>query len=268
MADTPIDTPLASGATTPLLLEPEARQKSGGKKQGGSRVPRAPSPKKQIITYDSDIEPEDLVPAYLETKTKLFNLQRPQQETPKKKGKKPASQLDVDAIAEISPDDIEIAKLLAKVDRIVKDPLFDKDLADMQWQPARIALEKDYAALKKEKAEAETKAQQAAVAENSVDEAKDSSDDSDDDITKEAERMAAEILAQDDDEEDAALADLFASLPVNEVDPTTGKSTTVINSADGEKVTIRDFGKWTGVSPRRVLEEACRARYVFETLLC
>lgn len=205
-----------------------------------------------------------MVPTYIETKTKLFNLQRPQQDAPRKKGRKPASQLDVDANDDTSSDDLEIAKLLAKVDKIVKDPLFDKGLADMQWQPKRIALERDYAASKKETAEAQARAEAVAAEENQGNESKDTSDDSDDDITKEAERMAAEILAQDDDEEDAVLADLFSSLPVNEVDPTTGKSTTVINSADGEKVTIRDFGKWTGISPRRVLEEACRARYVVQ----
>jgi ATP-dependent RNA helicase DHX29 len=68
------------------------------------------------------------------------------------------------------------------------------------------------------------------------------------------------MLEEDSSDDDAALADLFASLPVNEVDPITGKSTTVVNSSNGVKVTIRDFGKWTGVSPTRVLEEACRAR--------
>jgi ATP-dependent RNA helicase DHX29 len=70
------------------------------------------------------------------------------------------------------------------------------------------------------------------------------------------------LLEENGSDDDAALADLFASLPVNEVDPLTGKSSTVINGSNGIKVTIQDFGKWTGVNPTRVLEEACRARRV------
>jgi ATP-dependent RNA helicase DHX29 len=82
------------------------------------------------------------------------------------------------------------------------------------------------------------------------------------DVNDEAARIAAEILAEngEDSDDDAALADLFASLPVNEVDPLTGKTNTVMNGSDGSKVIIRDFGKWTGVNPVRTLEEACRAR--------
>ena len=67
---------------------------------------------------------------------------------------------------------------------------------------------------------------------------------------------------QDNADEDESLSDLFASLPVQETDPTTGKTANVINTSDGVKIYIRDFGKWTGVSPMRALEEACRSRLV------
>ena len=61
-------------------------------------------------------------------------------------------------------------------------------------------------------------------------------------------------------EDDEALVGLFASLPMTEIDPDTGKTDTVINGIDGSKIVIRDFGKWSGVSPARALEESCRAR--------
>lgn len=35
----------------------------------------------------------------------------------------------------------------------------------------------------------------------------------------------------------------------------------IIESKSDTGVTLRDFGKWTGISPRRVLEETCKARY-------
>lgn len=141
--------------------------------------------------------------------------------------------------------------MLAKLERVEKDVLFDKYVAENQWRNKRITLEKEFAAAKAEQKKKEAPPEPAPSEEV-------------DDVTAEAERMAAEILAEDDDDE--ALADLFASLPVNEVDPVTGKSNTVMNGADGSKITIRDFGKWTGVSPMRALEEACRSRFVAHPL--
>ncbi|KAJ9156652.1 ATP-dependent RNA helicase DHX29 [Pleurostoma richardsiae] len=255
--DTPADSPLPSGATTPLLLEPEARQKSGGRKNGTatSRSPRTVPPRTRIIPYIGDFEPDELIPAYLETKTRLFELQRPLQDPLRKKGQTPDAQLDAPSTgAGDSPQDVEIAKLLGKLERIQKDVLFDKGLAEMQWQPKRIGLERDYAAAKKERADAER------IDERPQDHEEQVSDAEDDDVAKEAERIAAEILAQDTDEEDQALADLFSSLPTNEIDAVTGKSNTVVSGADGVQVVVRDFGKWTGVSPMRALEEACRSR--------
>ncbi|KAM7187023.1 ATP-dependent RNA helicase DHX29 [Rhypophila sp. PSN 637] len=241
--DTPFDTPLPSGATTPQFLELDPRL--GTKLKNGAlntRSPRAASPKKPAVTYDEDIEPDQLLPLYLESKEKLFALERPRQDLPKAKGAK--------GRPEYGAQDPEEALLRAKLDRIEKDVLFDKFVAEQKWREKKIGLEKEYAVAKKKKADEEkenTKAEEPAAASD------------EDDVSKEAERIAAEILAQSEDE-DGGLADLFSSLPVNEVDPLTGKSSTVMNGADGAKVTIRDFGKWTGVSPMRALEEACRSR--------
>lgn len=268
---TPADSPLPSGATTPLLLEPEALQQAK-KKKVGSRTSRSPgtiSPKRQIITYDSDIEPDDLVPVYLSAKAELFAIQRPQRDTGGKKGRKSGQQLQAPPANEDSPDGLEVAKLLAKIDRIEKDPLFDAGLAKIQWESKRIELERDYAEAKKLKDDAESSPkapvdeqveQESTPSPGEGNENEDDDDDDDDETTKEAKRIAAEMLAQDEDEEDQALSDLFAALPTNEVDTATGKTNTVINNSDGSKVTIRDFGKWSGMNPTRVLEEACRSR--------
>ena len=167
----------------------------------------------------------------MDTKAKIFALERPRQDS---------SQAVVS-----EAEGLEIARLLGKLDRIEKDVLFDKYPADQQWKVKRIQLEKDYSATRKQKAaEAEKAEQKESQAE---------------DINAEAERIAAEILAEKDDD-DFAVADLFASLPTTEIDAVTGKSNTVINGTDGSKTLIRDFGKWTGVGPVRALEEACRAR--------
>ncbi|KAL2162528.1 hypothetical protein VTH06DRAFT_7442 [Thermothelomyces fergusii] len=230
-ADTPVDSPSRSG--TPLEIDPRPGKKG---KHGAASRSDQPSPKRPTVVYDEDIDPDQLLPFYLEAKTRLFAIQRPRQDAAKGRG------------AKDKPDsraDPEEALLLAKIDRVERDVLFDKRVAEEQWREKRIVLEKEYAAAK-----AEQKKKEAAEEEAAPDESND--------VSAEAERIAAEILAEESD--DQALSDLFASLPVSEVDPATGKASTVMNGADGSKITIRDFGKWTGVAPMRVLEEACRAR--------
>ena len=130
--------------------------------------------------------------------------------------------------------------------------LFDQYIADQTWEKQRIQLEKEAAA--------ERNIASGEPAERIPHPAEDP-EDSDDEVSREAARIGAEILNADASDDDGAIADLFACLPVTEVDPLTGKSSIVVNSNDGKKVTIRDFGKSTGVSPRRVLEEACKARF-------
>lgn len=245
ITDTPLDSPIPSGATTPKFLEIDPRL--GTKLKNGALNPRSPrpaSPRKVAVTYDEDIEPDQLLPFFLETKTKLFEIQRPRQDLPK-------SNKGLKAKLEASPISSEEALLLAKIDRVEKDVLFDKYVAEQQWRAKRITLEKEYSAAKKKAEEQKPKA---------AEEEDTSAPNGSDDVNEEAERIAAEILAGDSSDDDQALADLFSSLPVSEVDPVTGKSSTVMNGADGSKVTIRDFGKWTGVSPMRALEEACRSR--------
>ena len=210
------------------------------------RSPRTASPRKSAITYDEDIEPDQLLPLYLDTRAKLFEIHRPRQDRGRDKTPK--------ARPDASTASAEEALLLAKIDRIEKDVLFDKFVAEQQWRTKNIVMEKEYAAAKKK---SEKKEQEPPVDDTPTD------SEGPDDVNREAERIAAEILAENsDDDDDQALADLFSSLPVNEVDPLTGKSSTVMNGADGSKVTIRDFGKWVGVNPMRTLEEACRSRFV------
>ncbi|KAF0316525.1 ATP dependent RNA [Colletotrichum asianum] len=239
--DTPSESPLPSGATTPRVLEPDSRQKPALASKKGAQVAQK---KRVAVTCDSDIEPDDLVPAYLETKAKLFEIERNQQGRKRQKNSKRSG----------NEDDEKKAKLRAKLDRIEKDVLFDKFPAEQQWKAQKIVLERELAEARKQSAQEKdvkepgTDTEQPAVS-------------SDGDVNDEATRIAGEILAEggSDDDGDSALADLFANLPVTEVDAT-GKSSTVVNGADGVKITIRDFGKWTGVTPMRALEEACRAR--------
>lgn len=239
-----MDSPLPSGASTPL---PESDTRHLGSSNARGPIPqperqRSPAKKAVPVDDDSDIDPDDLLSVYLDCKSKLFEMDgsssKPvngpntqSRQTPSKSG---------------ANQDPARAKLLRKIKKIQDDILFDQYIANQRWEAQRIILERD---------SAHRRAATRELNEESLTLA-----DSDDEVNKEAARIGAELLAGDDSDDEAALADLFASLPVNEVDPLTGKSITVVNGSNGVKVTIRDFGKWTGVNPTRVLEEACRAR--------
>lgn len=218
------------------------------------------------MTYDLDIEPDDLEPEYISAKARLLELSR----SSKASGANGAN----------SDLELEIATLEAKIDKIEKDVLFDKYSAEIKWKSEKIIIEKQLIAAKKEaqaRAQEEKEAAEAEPAPKPEAEAPPKPEEEAppepeaeappkpeaDDVNEEAERIAAEILAQqDDDDDDDVLGGLFASLPQAEVDPDTGESRTVINSANSTKLILHNFRKWTGVSPRRILEEACWSRYV------
>jgi ATP-dependent RNA helicase DHX29 len=190
-----------------------------------------------LVACDSDIEPDDLVSKYLESKAKLLEYERGQPR---------------DLLISENDEQLAVAKLEAKIRKIESDVLFDKYEADQQWRVQRVDLERQLAAAKHNR--------QDQAGENLTVEGEPELEMTDvGDISNEAERIAAEILAEASDE-DNDIGGLFASLPQNEVDARTGESRTVVNSADGNQIVIRDFGKSTGISPRRALEEACRSR--------
>jgi ATP-dependent RNA helicase DHX29 len=248
---------LPSGATTPRF-ESDSRNIGHGSNGSISQFEKKRSPVKKVaaIDYDSDIDPDDLLPVYLECKTKLFHLQPP---PPKAPNSRPSGRnQNPKSRAPAPPTDPETAKILGKIKRIEDDILFDQYVADQQWESKRIQLERDAAAHRsapQSNQDADSQGSETLV-------------DSADNVSKEAAKIGAALLEDTGGDDEVALANLFASLPVNEVDPLTGKSSTVVNGTNGVKVTIRDFGKWTGVNPTRVLGEACRARYVLSCALC
>ena len=192
--------------------------------------------KKVVATCDSDIEPDNLIPEYIATKKKQLELER-NLEHPNHGH---------------SERDLAVAKVEARLARIENDVLFDKFLAEQQWKQQKVTVEKEIAAAKLQNKDIEE--------DGNPPQANDTQQTDGDEVNEEAQRIAAEILDEDGGDEDG-LEGLFASLPQNEVDESTGKARTVVTSSEGNKIVIRDFGKWSGVSPQRALEEACRARY-------
>lgn len=205
-----------------------------------------------VVDDESDIDPDELLPEYLKTKAELFKLQPPKSSA-QINGNQARTRVDRGNLkTEQQSCNLEVAKLEKRLQRIQHDVLFDQYIADQTWEKQRIQLEKQAAAERNAACDQSSER---------IPHPAEDPEDPDDEVSREAARIGAEILKTDGSDDDAAIADLFASLPVTEIDPLTGKSSVVMNSIDGNKVTIRDFGKSAGVSPRRVLEEACKARY-------
>lgn len=235
-ADSTSATPSRTG--TPKLNAAEASRNEKSKVK--SRSP----PKAPIATFDGEIEPEDLIPEYVATKKRLLELGRMEKKGPQSK---PTTQQAKD-----SETDSTVAVLESKLKKIESDVLFDKFLAEQEWKKEKVVLEKQLALARKNPVGDRDSQLQSEDPATEVAE--------DDDIAAIAEKMAKDILAENAEDDD--IAGLFESLPQSEVNPATGMLQTVVNSSDGTKLFIREFSKWTGVSPKRVLEEACRSRYV------
>ncbi|PHH78428.1 hypothetical protein CDD82_3048 [Ophiocordyceps australis] len=241
---TPSDSPFPSRSQTPGPQEAQTSRKGKDSKKsaGNARLPRPT--KAQLAEGDLYIEPEDLVPEYLAAKSRILQLNRV----------RPRAKPPADGLGDQGDANAEIAQLEAKLDRIENDVLFDKAVAEQQWKVQRVVLDKQMAAAR---LEARKKVVQES---NPSDEAPECKESVEDDVSAQAEVMAAEILAEAEDDGLDDLGMLFASLPQNEVDPETGKSQTVVKASDNSTLVLRDFGEWTGMNPRRLLEEACRSR--------
>ncbi|KAJ5888777.1 hypothetical protein N7495_008818 [Penicillium taxi] len=178
------------------------------------------------LVYDSDssIDPDTMVPEWLELQTRLYALNPDLFDRPVK-GKKGRGVVTVQTDA----NDLEIAKLQHKISKIERDVIFERQEAEFLWQEKLIDLRKDANFLRRN---ALPKKEIKPVPDPEVDN--------------------PEWTVPSVGEMDDLLGDMFNSEADN--------YKSLPTSAPEAKYTIRDFGKWTGLTPRRVLEEACKAR--------
>ncbi|RAK95135.1 putative ATP dependent RNA helicase, partial [Aspergillus ibericus CBS 121593] len=196
---------------------------------------KEPSPALQSSPYDSDssLDPDTLVPKYLELQARLYGLRPELFDQPKKgkKGGRKPTGADV--------QDPQIARLQRKIASIENDVLFDRYEAEYKWSEKLDDLRKEAAFVRRSQP-AEKPVPDDAGNQEQLDE-------------KTAEPEDAMPLL-DNEENTDLLGDMFQDEePVLEI----GVITAELNKAS---IKIRDFGKWTGLSPRRVLEETCKAR--------
>lgn len=165
-----------------------------------------------------------MVPEWLELQTQLYTLQPDLFDRPGK-GKKGRG------AATGQSDDPEAAKLQRKIAKIERDVLFERREAEFIWKDKLEELRKDAAFLRQA---SERKKQQEAPP-----------------VEEEDPNLTVPSLEEMDG---GLLGDMFQAEPEN--GSILGLAPPVVEAA----VTIRDFGKFSGLSPRRILEETCKAR--------
>jgi len=192
---------------------------------------------------DSDLEPDDLVEKYLglqrrlyEIKPEPFDLDRNRQKLGKHRAANVKGNLGLDANS-------TIARLTAKLNKIKSDILFDEDEAERRWAEIHIDLAKEFSDRKRLGIP----------------------NDNDREQPKNPAILASDASKSgnpaDEEDADSIFGELFASLPYSTTNPATGASVMSALDSGGSTVKIRDFGKTTGMSPRRIFEEACKSRY-------
>jgi len=250
--DLSLSNPGASGTNTPLT---EISSNSDKPPVGNNPTesPVALNTSNQLSESDSDLEPDELLPTWLSAKSKLYELSpglAVDRSTKGKRsnGKKFASLGDRDTLFPLQE------KFLRKISKIERDVLFDQFEAERQWKDLCSLFAQESA--ERRKFGLDNRRQEA-----HPDHINDFNRDKTATLQSDTDSVASNQASQDADE-DNLLGGLFQSLPESNTDAKTGITSMTVQEQEGHRLIIRDFGKWAGLSPRRILEETCRARYV------
>ena len=170
----------------------------------------------------------------MELQTKLYHLQPDLFDRSKKKPPK-------------ASEDPQVLKIQRKIANIESDVLFDRREAEFQWKEKLDQLRKEAAIFGRPTVrEVEMGKEKPAPPKQS--EAKVDEKDDDDE-----EEENADMLGNMFDDTETPILDAIKEARLGNTTPPVPENSSAI--------TFRDIGKWTGLSPRRVLEEACKARY-------
>ena len=179
---------------------------------------------------DDDNDPDGLVSKYIDTKLQLLKLE-------------PEFQYEESPITDVTHGKglkpSQVSRLHRKAETIQRDILFDHDKANAQLNETLNQIRADIS-----KHRAERRATKP-LAEDTTASFQDSSE-----VPK---------IAPDPAEAEDTLGGLFGEMftPVETFTPNHDQKSP--NEDDGS-VLLLDFGKWTGISPRRVLEDTCKTR--------
>ena len=197
---------------------------------------------------DDDLEPHETLNRYLDLKKRVHERRPDLTEPTVRRGKGAKNKSAVPPVTEKA--DPETLKILRRIRKIESDILFDLEEAREKWFDLRITIMQRDAERRKLGINIET---------SSTPETTEAPTTHDKDLIDTAGGSEADLKLE--------LGDFFEGLPEQSTDNETGKSGLMVKSADGVSVTVRNFGKWSGVGPRRIFEEACKARSIIRHVL-
>lgn len=228
----PVDSPGISRPNTPVANR-GASAISTANATTSSTPAEADTGHLAISDLDSDIEPDQLVPTYLKIKGRLFELDpdavdtQPRRQTKARKGQSQSS---------------ATRKLLAQLQQLEADALFDQNEAESKWPAKRNQIAQAKAEERKLQAFKPRDRQEKLRSNSPTTEIQ----------TSESSSKDTQISIEDGDTD--LLGNIFAATP--DEPPTSGSNI----EHHKEDVILRDFGKQGGLPPKRLLEEAARSR--------
>ncbi|KAF2134411.1 P-loop containing nucleoside triphosphate hydrolase protein [Dothidotthia symphoricarpi CBS 119687] len=248
------DTPEPSRSGTPLPELSTNDAASPEKDTSGTPAPGAPTSNGIVSTdsdhdgiyvsdLDSDIELDELVPTYLRIKGKLYEIDP--EHIDAKQRKQPKNNKGKKASPRTTNQSPAVRKLLSQLQLLESDTLFDEREAEALWPTMRSQIAQKKAADRQQREAGFNTHQQDEediVPDNAV-------------ATEQEPTPSTNTIDPLAGEDDAdLLGDMFSAIPD---EPTESKPAG--DDADSN-ILLRDFGKHSGMSPRRLLEEAVRSR--------
>ena len=202
------------------------------------------------------------MPEYVELQTKLYSIAPELFDRPKAKAR-PSSSLSEE-------EDPQVLKIQRKIAKIEADVLFDRQEAESLWEEKLIQLRREGAIFghpavrekkkKKEEEEEEASEQRDESEKRDISDSQSNAGDDDARLDNKQDNAPTDTTTDNgDDNADLMLGDMFdeTETPILDAVREAGLEN---REPENSPITLRDFGKWTGLSPRRVLEEACKAR--------
>lgn len=204
----------------------------------------------EVSDLESDLDPDEMLSKYLQIKTRLYQRNSDLIESDGGSGNKKARKRQSNAAKPPPKASRGETKLLQRLKIIESDVLFDQQAADHKWSEQRLDIIRDQSERKKLQISEETEKPQSNGNSNvAIEETRA------DDVMKEAEEMANLLLRESNADGDSGFLSGMFDAPA---EPGSDGASEILTDTVG--VTKRNFGKLPGMSARRILEEACRAR--------
>ena len=204
-----------------------------------------------VSDVESDLEPDELLSTYLRTRARLYELNPSLEDSqPKKRSARTGRTNGSTPAAETAGQ----RKLQQKLQKIESDVLFDQREADAQWASKKVDLTREAVERRRFQLSQHESAKGTAATTHSITAEAQSING----VSDEAEQLGLELLKESEDQDDAEmLGGMFDALPgVQE----SGSGKVGSGASQPTNITIRNFGRLTGMNAKRVLEEACKAR--------